>query len=119
MKFSFRPHFLQLLGAVHKLRRVCLWHDPPLIGFLHEELVPLLLGKADGVVLALEVEMRALHHVGRRLPPHKRILPAVALTEDVPVHAPVVAVPVARLSGRFGGLKDTAGTVSRYRRNPR
>jgi hypothetical protein len=31
----------------------------------------------------------AVHEVGRRLPAHERVLPSVALGEDVPVHQPV------------------------------
>jgi hypothetical protein len=42
--------------------------------------------------------MCALHEIGRGLPAHQRILPSMAFGEDVPVHAPVVAVPVAGLS---------------------
>lgn len=94
-----RPHLLELLWAMHKLGGVCLRRDASLVRLLHEVLVALLVGEADRVFLRLEVQVRALHVVGRGLPAHQRVLPAVALGENVPVHAPAVRVPVARLSG--------------------
>lgn len=103
---------LQLLWAVHEVVGVCLGDDFALVGFLDEVLVALLVGKVDGVVLGLEVQVGALHVVGRRLPAHQRVLPAVTLAEDVPVHAPVVSVPVARLRRGLSGTEDAGEGVS-------
>ena len=89
--------------------RIRLGHDAPLVRFLHKVLVPLLVRKVDGRLFAREVEMRALHEVGRGLPAHQRVLPSVALGEDIPVQAPVVAVPVAGLGRGLGGAVDSAG----------
>lgn len=36
------------------------------------------------------------------MPAHKGVLPSVSLAQNVPVHAPVVGVPVAGLSSGFG-----------------
>jgi len=102
----FCPRLLQLLRLVHKLRRIRLGHKLPLVRLLHKVLVPLLIREVDRVVLGDEIEVGALHEVGARLPAHERVLPAVAFVQDVPVHAPVVAVPAAGLGGGFGGLVD-------------
>lgn len=57
-------HRLELLGAVKELVGVSLGDNSPLVGLLDKEFVALLLGKVDGVVLGLEVQMCALHEVG-------------------------------------------------------
>lgn len=101
-----RPHLLQLARAVHELGSVGLGHTLALVGLLHEVLVALLVRKVDRVLLGVEVEASALHGVGGRLPAHERVLPSVALGEDVPVDAPLVSVPVARLSGGLCGAVD-------------
>lgn len=106
-----RPHLLQFLRVVHKLLRIRLGDDPPLIRLLHKVLVALLVRESDSVFLALEVEVGALHEVCAGLPPHERVLPAVALFENIPVHAPVVRVPVAGLCGRLRGLVDAMRAV--------
>lgn len=103
---SFRPNLLDLARTVHKLRRIRLWNNLPRLRLLHKVLVPLLFREADCVALALEVNARALHGVRARLPAHQRVLPAVALGHNVPVHLPVVLVPVAGLLGGFGGFVD-------------
>ena len=54
-----RSDLLQLLRAVYKLIGIRLGNDPPLVGLLHEELISLLVGKADGVLLGFEVEVGA------------------------------------------------------------
>jgi hypothetical protein len=41
----------------------------------------------------------ALHEIRRTLPAHERVLPSVALGQNIPIHAPLVADPVAGLSG--------------------
>ena len=61
----------------------------PLVGLLDKVLVALLFSKVDSVLLGLEIDAVAVHEVGRRLPAHERVLPSVALGEDVPVHQPV------------------------------
>lgn len=89
-----------------------------LVRLLHEVLVPLLLREADGILLGLEVQVRSLHVVPGGLPTHQLVLPPVALRQDVPVHPPLLALPVARLRGRLGlfvnahraGLKFDRGT---------
>lgn len=101
-----RPNVLQLVGRVEEVVRVGLGRDLAALGLLHEVLIALLVGEVDGILLGLEVELGALHHVGGRLPAHERVLPSVALGEDVPVHAPVVALPVAGLRGGLGLLVD-------------
>lgn len=92
---------LELLGAVHEVVGVCFGDDPALVRLLDKVLVALLVGEVDGIVLGLEVEVCALHEIGRGLPTHQGVLPAVTLAKDVPVHAPVVSIPVAGLSGRL------------------
>lgn len=113
--FLLCPHLFQRLRAVLKLRGVCLWDDPPLIGLLNKVLVALLIGKADRVLSRLEIEMRALHGVRRRLPAHQRVLPPVAFAEHIPVHAPMVSVPVAGLRCGFRGLVDSIEDIRRDR----
>lgn len=107
----FRPDLLQLAGAVDELCSIGLGDDLALVRLLDEVLVALLVGKVDRVVLGLEVEAGALHGVCARLPAHERVLPPVALGQDVPVHTPCVAVPVAGLGGGLCGAVD-AGTWS-------
>lgn len=89
---------LERLRLVEVVVGIRLGLELPLLGLLHKVFVALLLGKPDGVLLALEVQMSALHVISGRLPAHQRVLPAVALPKNIPVHAPVVAVPRARLS---------------------
>lgn len=61
----------------------------PLVRLLDKVLVALLVSKLDGILLGLELYPVAVHEVGRRLPAHERVLPSVALGENVPVHQPV------------------------------
>lgn len=56
---------LQLLGAVNEVVGVGLGDDSALVGLLDKVLVSLLVGKVDGIFLGLEVEVGALHVVGR------------------------------------------------------
>lgn len=101
-----RPNLLQLLRTVHKLVCICLGNHLPLIWLLHEKLITLLVGKSNGILLGLEVEVCALHEIGTALPAHQRVFPSVTLTERVPIHTPVVRVPVAGLRCGFGGFVD-------------
>ena len=101
-----RPDLLQLLRAVNELIRISLGYDLPHIGLLHKVLVALLVGKVDGVVFAVEVQVCALHEVGRRLPAHERVLPSMAFAQRIPVHAPLVRCPVAGLCGCLRWLVD-------------
>ena len=90
-----RPNLLKPLRMMHKLRSIRLRNKPPLIRLLHKILIPLLIGKIDRVVLGFEIQVRALHEIRAGLPAHERVLPPMAFVQDVPVHAPVVAGPVA------------------------
>ena len=89
------PYLLQLLRTVQELVGVCLGHNLPFIGLRHEVLVALFLGKVDGVLFAFEVEMRSLEVICRRLPAHQWVLPPMAALENIPVHPPLMPVPVA------------------------
>lgn len=102
-------HYLQLAWNVGEEVGIGLWLELALVGFLHKVLVALLVGEVDGVLLGVELDAVAVHEVGRRLPAHQRVLPAVALWQDVPVHEPVRRVPVAGLGGRLGGAVDAGG----------
>lgn len=55
---------LQLLWAVHEVVGVSLGNDSALVGLLDKVFVTLLVGKVDGILLGLEVEVGALHVVG-------------------------------------------------------
>jgi hypothetical protein len=92
-----RPNMLQLLIAPQKVIRIRLRNNLPTIRLLNKVFITLLLCKPDGVLLALEVQMCALHEISRGLPSHQRVLPSVAFGENIPVHAPVVPMPVTRL----------------------
>lgn len=94
---------------MHKIVGVRLGDDAPLIRLLHEILIPLLLGEQDGILLGLEVEMGALEEIGRGLPAHEWVFPPVALLQDIPVHTPVMPVPVPRLRGGLCGAVDAVG----------
>jgi hypothetical protein len=100
------PHLLQLAGTVNELGGVRFGHALALVGLLHKVLVALLVGKVDRVLLGVEVKTGALHGVCAGLPAHERVLPSVALGQDVPVHAPLVTVPVAGLGGGLCGAVD-------------
>lgn len=97
---------LELPGGVEEVVGVGLGGEGALGGLLDEVLVALLLGEGDGVLLALELQLRPLHEVPRRLPPHQRVLPPVALAQHVPVHPPVVRPPGPGLRCRFAWLVD-------------
>lgn len=86
--------------------RVGLRNEPAVVGLLDKVFISLLLGESDGVVLALELQVGALHAICRRLPPNERILPPVTSLQDIPIHPPVVAVPVSRLCSRLRGAVD-------------
>lgn len=90
------------------IRRITLNLKLLFIRLLDEVLVTLFLREGNRIFFALEVDMRSLHLVGGGLPAHHGVFPAVALLEDIPVHAPGVGVdPVAGLGGGFGGLVDS------------
>ena len=100
------PDVLELPRRIQKVVGVGLGGEGAHVGLLHKVLVALLLGEGDGVLLGLEVHVRALHRVARGLPAHQRVLPPVALAQHVPVHAPARADLVAGLGGGFGGFVD-------------
>lgn len=107
---------LELLRLMKVVVRIGLGLELSLLGFLHKVFVSLLLGEPDGILLALEVQVGALHVIGGRLPAHQRVLPTVALGKNIPVHAPVVAVPCARLSSWLGRAVDSVQYVWSARR---
>lgn len=84
-----------------KVVRVGLGNESALIWLLDEELVSLLLGEHNGIFLRLEVDIGTLHTIGGRLPANERVLPSVTLLQNIPIHAPVVGVPVSRLRCRL------------------
>lgn len=90
---------LELPRRIEEIVGVRLGSELARVGLLDKVLVALLLSKVDGILLALEVDVRSLHVVARRLPSHQRVLPSVALGENVPVHPPALAAPVTRLRG--------------------
>ena len=108
----FRPDMLELLWCVKEVVGVGLGGDFSRVGLLNEVLVTLLLGKVNGVLLVLEVDVGALHEIGRRLPAHQRVLPSVALGEDIPVHSPALAPPGSGLSCGLGLLVNSVKLVN-------
>lgn len=56
---------LQLLCAPQEVVCVGLWNDLSLIWLLDEVFVALLLRKSDSILLGLEVDVCALHHICR------------------------------------------------------
>lgn len=110
---------LELLRLMKVVVRIGLGLELSLLGFLHKVFVSLLLGEPDGILLALEVQVGALHVIGGRLPAHQRVLPTVALGKNIPVHAPVVAVPCARLSSWLGRAVDSHSSGLQIRRGTR
>lgn len=99
---------LELAGRVREVVRVGLRNKPAVIRLLHEVFIALLLGKLDGIVLGLELQVGTLHAICRRLPPNKRVLPPVTPLQNIPIHSPVVAVPVSGLCSRLRGAVDSA-----------
>lgn len=104
---SFGLDVLELLRLVKEVVGISLGHEPALIRLLHKVFIALLLGKGNGILLGLELEVGALHGIRGRLPAHERVLPAVTLLENVPIHAPVVSVPGTRLSSGLCGAVDS------------
>lgn len=95
------------------LKLICirLRYYSPLIRLLHKILVPLLVREQDRIFLAIEAQVCALHEVRARLPAHKRVFPAVTFGENVPIHTPVLVLPVTGLGGWFCGAVDTASSL--------
>ena len=87
---------------MHEVVRIRFRNNPSLVRLLHKILVSLLLSKVYGIVPRCKVQVRALQVVRGRLPSHQRILPSVSLLQYVPVHAPVMTVPISRLRGCLG-----------------
>jgi hypothetical protein len=77
---------LELLGAVSEQVGIGLGDGLPLVGLLDKVLVALLISELDSVLLGFKLYPVAVHEVGRRLPAHERVLPSVALGQNVPVH---------------------------------
>ena len=108
---SFGLDMSELLGFVNEVVGIGLRHETALVRFLNKIFVTLLLGKIDGVFLRFELQVGALHAIGRRLPAHERVLPTVTPLQDIPIHTPVVLVPGAGLCCRLGRAVDTAGII--------
>lgn len=104
---SFGLDVLEFLRLVKEVVGIGLGHKPALIGLLHKVFVALLLGKGNGILLGLELEVGSLHTIGGRLPAHEGVLPPVALLQNVPVHAPVVFVPSTGLGSGLCGAVDS------------
>ena len=80
---------------MYEVVRIGFGNEFSFVGLLHKVLVSLLLSKSDGVVLRCEVQVCSLQVVCRRLPTHQRVFPSVSLLEYVPVHTPMMSMPVA------------------------
>lgn len=61
----FGPDMLQFLVRPQEIVSICLWKSFPLIWLLHKILVTLLLCKANRIFPRLEVNVCALHKIGR------------------------------------------------------
>lgn len=94
---------------MHKVVGICLGNEFALIGLLDKVFVALLLRKQNGVLLGLEVDVSALHDIAGGLPAHERIFPSVALSENIPIHSPMMTVPSARLGRGLRGFVDSGG----------
>lgn len=90
---------LELFRRIEEVVRIRLGSKVSLVGLLDVVLVTLLLSKANGVLLGLEVDVGALHGVCGRLPADQRVLPAMTLAQNVPIHAPSGAAVGAGLGG--------------------
>ena len=99
---SFSLDVLDLLRLVDEVVSVGPGNESALIGLLHKVFVSLLLGEQDSILLGLEVQVGALHAIGRGLPAHQGVLPAMSPLQDIPIHSPVVGAPG---SGLCGGLR--------------
>jgi len=109
---SFGLDVLELLVLEKEVVGISLRDEAALIRLLNKVLISLLLGKSNGILLRLELEARALHAIGGRLPSHQRVLPAVTLLQNIPVHAPVVRVPGTGLRSGLCGTVDARQIVS-------
>jgi len=96
-----------LLGLVHEVVGVCLGNELALIGLLDKVFVSLFLRKQNGVLLGLEVDESALHDIARGLPAHERVFPSVTLSENIPIHSPLMAVPCTGLGRGLRGFVDS------------
>lgn len=96
-KPSFRRYLLERLRAMQKIVRIGFGNEPSLVGLLHKVFVSLLLSKVNGVIPRCKVQVCSLQIVGRGLPSHQRILPSMSLLQYVPIHPPVMTMPVSRL----------------------
>lgn len=102
---------LELARRVREVVRVGLRNEPAVIRLLHEVFIALLLSKLNGIVPGLELQMGTLHAICRRLPPHKWVLPPMTPLQNIPIHSPVVAVPVSGLCSRLRGAIDSVKRV--------
>jgi hypothetical protein len=49
----------------------------------------------------------ALHDITGGLPAHERVLPSVTLSENIPIHSPMMTVPSTRLGRGLRGFVDS------------
>jgi hypothetical protein len=54
----------------------------------------------------------AVHEVGRRLPPHQWVLPSVSFGEGIPIHKPMMCMPIAGLGSGFSWAVDSMRFIS-------
>lgn len=102
----------QLLRRVKEVICVGLWRKFAGVGFLDKVFVSLFLGEVNCILLPLEVDVRTLHEVPGRLPTHQRILPAVTLRENIPIHTPALRSEISGLCCRLGLFVNSATDIS-------
>lgn len=89
---------------------IVLLSEVSLLGLLHVVRPALALGKADGLLLGVELHDGTLHVITAQLVSHQVVLPSVFLAQHIPVQLPEVSVVVTRLCGRLGFLVDSDGS---------
>ena len=109
---------------MHEVVRIRFRNHSSLVRLLHKIFVSLFLSKVNGIVSRYKVQVRSLQVVRRRLPSHQRILPPVSLLQYVPIHAPVMTMPISRLRGCLSRPVDSVavdisfGACCHHRKQP-
>ena len=86
---------------MQKIIRIGFGNKPSLVGLLYKIFVPLLLSKVNGIFSGCKIQVCSLQVVCRWLPSHQRVFPSVSLLQYVPVHTPVVPMPISWLRSCF------------------